>query len=210
MTVQLTMNTAIHAAFRRDLARFESALASFPAGAQERADRLTVAWDNLADQLHHHHEGEETLFWPALQEAGVDLSEFTELEAEHAEMQRALATADETMKALAAAPTAESAATAHAAVQRLQEVLLAHLDHEERDLEPLTIAHFTSPPFAAARKAMRKRHPGTVGTLVAWLLDGAGPEARAALHQEVPAPVVFVINRIGGRHYRREIAPTWS
>jgi hypothetical protein len=210
MTEHRTMNAVIHAAFRRDLDRFESALAAFPAGSQARADRLKVAWDNYATQLHHHHDDEETLFWPALQEAGVDLSEFGELEAEHALMQQALADADRTMTELAAAPTAAHAASSHAAVLHLREVLLDHLDHEERDLEPLAHQHHGSGPMAAARKAVRKAHPGNTGTFLAWLLDGADDDARAGLRKEVPAPVVFLVSRIGGRHYRRAVAPTWA
>lgn len=205
------MNTVIHAAFRRDLGRFEDALASFPAGSRERADRLRVAWDNLATQLHHHHEDEETLFWPALQEAGVDVGEFGELESEHGAMQEALAAADVTMSALAADPTAAHAAAAHTAVVRLREVLVRHLEHEERDLEPLAVDLYATPPLAAARKAVRRAHPdSSVGTFIAWLLDGADDDARAGLRKEVPAPVVFVVNRFGGRRYRREIAPAWA
>ena len=72
MTEHQTMNTIIHAAFRRDLARFDAALGEFPDGSQERAAQLVTAWDNFAHQLHHHHQDEETIFWPAFRELGAD------------------------------------------------------------------------------------------------------------------------------------------
>jgi hypothetical protein len=40
MTEHKTMNTIVHAAFRRDLARFDAGLAAFPAGSRSRADQL--------------------------------------------------------------------------------------------------------------------------------------------------------------------------
>jgi hypothetical protein len=46
MTEHKTRNTVIHAAFRRDLARFDNALGGFPAGSRTRADQLDGAWDN--------------------------------------------------------------------------------------------------------------------------------------------------------------------
>lgn len=51
MTDQRTMNSIIHAAFRRDLGRFDGALGSFPAGSGGRAVQLKAAWDHLAYQL---------------------------------------------------------------------------------------------------------------------------------------------------------------
>lgn len=47
-TEHRTMNTIVHAAFRRDLARFDAALAAFPDGDQRRADELGRAWDLYA------------------------------------------------------------------------------------------------------------------------------------------------------------------
>ena len=41
----ITMNEIIHAAVRRDLARAESALRSFPDGDRSRAEALKRAWD---------------------------------------------------------------------------------------------------------------------------------------------------------------------
>lgn len=210
MTEHQTMNTVIHAAFRRDLARFDAALAAFPVGSQPRADALKSAWDNYAFQLHHHHEDEETIFWPALQQVGADLSLVEGLDGEHEAMKTALDAADVAMTRFGADPGAEQAAAAHAAVLHLSAVLLDHLAHEERDMEPISARYHQTPPLQAAQKAVRKAHQGNMGTFFSWLQDGADADAIAGLRREVPAPVVFVITWFGGRRYRREVAPVWA
>ena len=113
------------------------------------------------------------------------------------------------MKAFHAEPSQENASNAHATVSELKRVTLTHLDHEERDMEPIAAAHRSSTQMKAAQKAVRRAHKGQAGDFFAWLLDGAGPDAKAALRQEVPPPVLFVISRVGGRGYRRLIAPMW-
>lgn len=60
------MNSVIRAAFRRDLRRFDQALATFPTGSGERAAQLKAAWEHFAYQLRLHHQDEEAYFWPAL------------------------------------------------------------------------------------------------------------------------------------------------
>jgi hemerythrin-like domain-containing protein len=210
MTEHLTMNTVIHAAFRRDLARFDSALATFPDGSQERADQLVAAWDNFSHQLHHHHQDEETIFWPAFRELGADQSLTGDLGGEHAAMLVALEHADDVVRRLQGDPSTSRAADARAAVAQLGEVLTEHLAHEESDLEPWAATVLDTPPMKAARAAVRKAHKGESGTFVAWLLDGADPDDVAGLKKEIPPPVVAVLNAIPGRHYRKNVATVWS
>jgi hypothetical protein len=210
VTEHQTMNTIIHAALRRDLARFDAALEAFP-GSQARADQLWTAWENYAHQLAQHHDDEETIFWPALRELGADGSLVGDLDGEHQRMLSGLEAATEAMKAIHADPTADNASTAREAVGAFGAILTQHLDHEERDLEPFAAATLKgSPQGKAAGKAVRQAQKGQTGTFFAWLLDGADDDARAALSREVPAPIVFLISRLGGRDYRRRIAPVWS
>lgn len=209
MTEHKTMNTIIHAAFRRDLARFDAALADFP-GTQERADQLWTAWENYAHQLHQHHEDEETIFFPAMQEVGADLTLVGELDGEHQQMAAALEAATTTMQALREAPSADNASAARESMAAFGSILDHHLAHEERDLEPFAAAHHKgTPQYKAAQAAVRKSMKGQAGTFFAWLTDGAGPAERSALGKEIPPPVLFVIRQVGGRDYRRRVAPVW-
>jgi len=210
MTEHKTMNTIIHAAFRRDLARFDAALADFP-GTQERADQLWAAWENYEHQLHQHHDDEETIFWPAMRELGADESLVGDLDGEHKRMTAGLEAATKAMQALHQGPTEDNARTARDAVAAFGAILTDHLAHEERDLEPFAVAKLKgSPQFKATQVAVRKSHKGNTGTLFAWLWDGAGPDERKALTKELPAPVLLLIRKIGGRDYQRRIASVWS
>src|SRR5215210_2561250 len=97
MPEHLSMNTVIHAAVRRDLQRFAKALDEFPMGSTQRATELNRAWRHLAHQLYHHHHSEDTIFWPALREAGADESLVSALGGEHDRMAEAMGKAQTTM-----------------------------------------------------------------------------------------------------------------
>lgn len=210
MTGQRTMNSIIHAAFRRDLRRFDGALATFPAGSGERALQLKAAWDHFAYQLRLHHEDEEAYFWPALREAGAGEALVGELHDEHAEMLRTLQGADVAMATFAGDPSADHAAAARGAVGQLDTVVQDHLVHEERDLEPLAATHRGTPQMKAAAASARKSHTEGGGPFFAWLSDGIAADDAAVLRKEIPAPVLFMLSRLGRRGYQRRIAGAWS
>ncbi len=210
MTEHMSMNVVIHAAFRHDFGRFDRALAAFPPGSRQRADELSAAWDNVDVQLHHHHTDEETIFFPALRELGADQSLVSDLEGEHARMLTALDAATAAMKEFHADPTADNAVAARSAVADLHRSFDDHAVHEERDLEPFAAGQSDTPAMKAAQTAVRKAHKGGTGTFFAWLMDGADPQAAAGLRQVMPAPVLFMIGRLGGRDYNRRIASVWA
>ncbi len=88
---EISMNKAIHFAFRRDLDRFVDALARFPDGDSRRADQLWTAWENFDFQLTNHHEGEHAIAWPALEKIGVTRDVLATMDAEHDVMAARLA-----------------------------------------------------------------------------------------------------------------------
>jgi Hemerythrin HHE cation binding domain len=205
------MNTIIHAAVRRDIARFVDALDTFPAGSKERAAGLSTAWKNFAKQLRHHHHGEETIFWPALRELGVDESLVSDLGGEHERMSAAITAANTTMRALVADPSAERAATASAACEELQRSIETHFEHEERDLEPVMVKAMDTPELKKAQDAIRRTQtPVEAGIYLAWLQDHADADALAALHREIPPALLFIFSRVLGLSYNRSIAPVWA
>lgn len=210
MPKHLTMNTVAHEAIRRTVTRFENALAAFEDGSQQRADQLKRAWDFFDAQLHHHHSLEEELFWPALQQTDADLSQLDALDAEHDAMRTALGEATTAMAGLHSSPTATNADAAKAALAHFSTVLLNHLDHEERDLEPISAAYKDTAPMKAAVEKAKKVDVKNLGNTLEWLQDGADPDDRAGLRAVIPPPVVFLATRLGGRRYRREIAPIWG
>lgn len=209
-TEHRTMNTVIHAAFRRDLRRLGEALERFPVDSRPRADQITAAWDNVSFQLHVHHQDEENLFWPAFLELGVDPGLVAELESEHGQMIDALNDAEQAMATFSTNPSAINVAAAHAAVVELARVLGDHLTHEERDLEPFGAEHHDTRQHKAAVAKARKSHTEGAGTFFAWLADTDDPAIAAALRREVPRPVLFLLTTLGGRSYKRCAAAAWD
>jgi hypothetical protein len=208
--VEMSMNKAIHGAVRRDLDRFIVAVSAFPAGDRARAQQLGAAWENFDDQLTHHHEGEHTTAWPALVSIGVSRDLLTTLDAEHNAMAAALAETRTAMSALTRTAGAEESRAALAAFRDLQEVTVAHLDHEEAEIEDVYMTNRDTPEMKAMGKAFAKVSPARGGRFFAWLLDGASPDEREAVTREVPGPVLSIVSGIFGRGYRKNVAPVWK
>ncbi len=206
---EMSMNKAIHAAFRRDLRRFIDALTAFPVGDRKRAQQLAVAWENFDDQLAYHHEGEHEIAWPALEAVGVSRELLAQMDAEHETMATALGKSRAAMKALQNTASAEDAAAALAALQELQTVTVRHLDHEEAELEPVYEAKKDSPEIKAMGRKFGQVSPARGGRFFAWATDGAGPDELEAITGTVPRPVLVVISGVFGRGYRKTVAPVW-
>ena len=205
------MNTIIHAAVRRDLDRFTRALETFPDGSAERARQLALAWRNFHKQLDDHHQGEETIFWPALRELGADESLVGDLGGEHEKLMTELGVADVAMGALTADPSADKAQQALSSVGGLRAAVESHFEHEEAELEPFMASRLDTEPMKRAMKQVRRAHrPAEQGVFMAWLQDGADAGTRAALSKTIPPPVLFVFTRVLGRAYARDIAPVWG
>jgi hypothetical protein len=204
------MNKAIHGAFRRDLTRFIAALESFTPGDVKRGDQLSAAWSNFDDQLTRHHTGEHEIAWPALTAVGVSPTLLATMDAEHDSMTAAIVDVRAAVPALTRTASAEDVSTALAAFERLREVTVAHLEHEEAEIEPLYLEKKDTPEIKAMGRAFGKVSPAQGGQFFAWVTDGASPDERAAITRDVPGPVFTIIGGVFGRSYRKNIAPVWE
>ena len=209
MTEPMTMNRLIHAAVRRDLGRLSTGLSQLTDGDRARAQELERAYANLRRELTHHHEGEDAYVWPMLAKAGIDADLLAAMESEHAAMSQALAETFTAMTTVAGSGSASDAEAARASLTRTQEVVDRHLDHEERDVEPLLAPLAESPEWQAVEKKFSRQPLGVAGPFFAWLTDGMSDDGRAYLKTTVPTPVVGVLGTVFGRRYNREIKPIW-
>jgi hypothetical protein len=205
----MSMNKVIHAAFRRDLDRFLSALSRFPGGDAARAEQLGRAWDNFDFQLTKHHKGEHEIAWPALARVGVTQQMIDQMDAEHDVMAERLSATRASMTALRSAPTTANAQTARTAMDELKTVTTEHLDHEERELEPIYQDKKDDPAIVEMGKKFSKVGPTEGGVFFAWLTDGAGPAELEGINATIPAPIRAVIGGLFGRSYRKDVAPAW-
>jgi len=207
---EMSMNKAIHGAFRRDLNRFVTALSSFPPDDVKRGNQLAAAWSNFDDQLTHHHTGEHEIAWPALTAVGVSPSLLDTMDAEHDSMAAAVSDVRAAVPALQRAASIDDVSAARAAFERLQAVTVAHLEHEEAELEPVYFENKDTPEIKAMGRAFGKVSPARGGRFFAWVSDGASPDEMAALRRDIPGPVLAIIGGIFGRGYRKDIAPVWK
>ena len=205
----MSMNTVIHRAFRRDLTRFVDALSAFRDGDTARATQLGTAWDNFYAQLTEHHEGEHAIAWPTMESIGVSKELLATFDAEHDRMAQALEDTRGAMTTYRSTATAADAAAARASMEHLQAVTVAHLDHEEQEIEPVYLQHADGPEIKAMGKQFAKVSPKQGGTFFAWVSDGATPEEMASLTESVPKPVLKILAGVFGRGYRRDVAPVW-
>jgi hypothetical protein len=207
---EMSMNKAIHGAFRRDLTRFTTALSSFPPGDVARGRQLAAAWSNFDDQLTEHHTGEHEIAWPALESVGVSPSLLAAMDAEHDSMAAAIEEVRAAVPALQGSAGIDDVSAARAAFERLEEVTVAHLEHEEAELEPVYQEKRDTPEIKAMGRAFGKVSPTQGGWFFAWVTDGASAEEMAAIKGSVPGPVLAIIGGVFGRGYRKNIAPIWN
>jgi hypothetical protein len=210
MAETMSMNKIIHAAVRRDLARFAGALATFPDGSTARAGQLQNAWRFFYGELDYHHHGEHDIAWPALESVGVPRATLDQMDAEHERLAAALGTADTAFATLTRTPTEAAAKDAAAAIADLQAVVDEHLAHEEAELEPVYQANRKGPEMKEMGRKFSKRGGKASGNFFAWVMNGASAEEKAALRVDVPAPVIAILPRLLGRQYTKTVAPVWQ
>ena len=203
------MNRVIHEAVRRDFARLEAALAAAPDGDLARARQLDRAYGNLHRELIQHHEGEDRVIFPYLAAVGVPSDLLTAMDEEHHAMADAVRETREALSAYASSGSAADAERARASGARARGVVDRHLDHEERELEPLLEPHLESEEWKAVQKRVRPKSLAVTGRFLAWIQDGMTDESRSYLRGTVPPPVTAVLGRVAGRAYHRDVAPVW-
>jgi hemerythrin-like domain-containing protein len=206
----MTMNRFIHAAVRRDFERLVLALDRVTDGDLDRAKGLGRAYANLRNELTRHHEGEDQWVWPMLAKVGVDAELLATMESEHQSMSESLAETGAAMDGFAASGSAADAKTAHESLVHTRSVVEQHLTHEEDELEPVVIPLFETPEWKAVEKKLSRQPPSVAGPFFAWITDGMTDEGRTFLRSEVPAPVTFILGRVFGRRYNRDVAPVWQ
>ncbi|HEY3002637.1 MAG TPA: hemerythrin domain-containing protein [Kribbellaceae bacterium] len=206
----MSMNRAIHGAFRRDLGRFTAALDAFPDGDRHRAGQLKTAWDYFNFELTRHHQGEHDIAWPALRRLGVSEDLLARMDAEHDRLASALSEADSAMTALAATPVAETAAAAGKAIDALTTVAEEHMSHEEAELEPVYLEKRDTPEMKQMGRQFGRGNPLVAGKFLAWVQHGASEDELAGLRDSIPPPVLAIFGRVAGLPYHLRIAPIWK
>lgn len=208
----LTIMLAMHDAFRRDLGYLAAAAARFRGADPQRRNALVTGYELFTYQLRHHAMLEDRHLWPQaaarLTTSPHAVAVLDEMEAEHAQLDPALAAVN---AAIAAADVDSDAAQRRLAdaAGALTGVLRDHLLHEEREALPLLKQSITRREWLAVGRVSRKEF-GLRGTAryFPWLLDGADPDRSAQVLGLLPAPVRVAYRRRWNPVYHR--SRRWS
>ena len=174
-----TMLLMSHHAFRRDLARFASALAKVDAGDTSRAAAVAEEWKFWRGALHGHHMMEDANIFPSFRAAEPSLGPLLDrLSAEHHRIDPLLEQGDRAFPAL------PSAAAAMQVVSALRELLLPHLAAEETGVVPLLRAAKTFPPPPSDADA------AMYADGFAWSTHGIAEDVLARVAEMLPPAVL--------------------
>jgi hemerythrin-like domain-containing protein len=165
-----------HHAFRRDIARFATALANLTPGDQARATALAGEWGNYRWALHSHHEVEDQSMFPGMRTQHPNLGPvFDQLGADHRRIDPLLEQGVDAFATLAEGP-----ATAAAVVSQLATLLDQHLTLEEAHVIQFLRGAKTFPPFPDGAIEMYAQG-------FAWSSDGVAPEVLERVYDMLPA-----------------------
>jgi hemerythrin-like domain-containing protein len=167
-----TMIMLTHHAFRRDLARFKSALKSFDPA---REDLLREEWKHYHDALHGHHVQEDAHIFPNTKKEHPEIeAAIDHLSDQHHRIEPLLERCNQAFARL------QDVGEAAAVIEELDQLLDAHLDMEEAVLIPtLRGAKQFPPPPDAATAAM-------YADGFAWSVQGIAPSVLEKVREMLP------------------------
>ncbi len=199
----------IHHAFRRDLASFESAVRHTPLGDCDAWQALRARWTRFADALHHHHRIEDASIWPVLLERADAAGEtdaralLEAMEAEHEQIDPALAACAAGFAATAEHPCADHRNALDVHVTTTHALLLDHLRHEETEALPLAQRRMTEADWATSEKAAAQAYPARMMPfLLGWVFHGLSADELATL-KPLLNPAQLLLFRLVRRRFAR-------
>ncbi|WP_404386497.1 hemerythrin domain-containing protein [Knoellia locipacati] len=201
----------MHHAFRRDLARFEAAVAMTPLGEVDTWVAISRRWDRFTHVLHEHHHAEDEHYWPVLHSAvnahgtPEDRAEVAAMSDEHAQIDPALAALTTAYRAMAEHPCEDHRHALEIRLAGLREVLGAHLQHEETVVLPLIQRVMSADEFAAVERAIERSYRVRDSAfLIGWVADGLPADVLERILTQGGPPFRLLYAVVRRSHARRE------
>jgi hypothetical protein len=184
----------MHHAFRRDLARFETAAGATPVEDAATWRALERRWQLFGEVLHHHHTVEDTSVWPLLRRraraAGVDeaVTVLDAMEEEHDHIDPALAACASAWHAMVAHPCDDHRNALAITVSAARGALLSHMAHEETEALPLWQRLLSAADHVEITAAAKAGYPLrlVLGFILPWLADDLPAGAMTRLLDDAP------------------------
>lgn len=168
-----------HHALRRDLGRFQAAIARVKGGDATRVEALKGEWKSYHLTLHGHHSQEDGAIFPDLREKQPALREVLDrLGSDHRRIDPLLERGDAAFAALPSTTEAEKV------VSELASLLDEHLALEEANVSPHLrgFASFPPPP--------NEEMLGMYAQGFSWSMQGIAPEVTAEVSKMLPAGLI--------------------
>jgi hemerythrin-like domain-containing protein len=207
------MMRIVHQALRRDVGRAQAALTSTPPPSpqQQHAIGRHVTW--MMSFLRAHHRSEDEGLYPVVRERDPAAAELLDaMNAEHEAVASTIADVEAGASSFGSGDTGGSDRPLAAALERLGEVLLPHLQREEDEVMPVVSSVVTNGEWRALEEEYNLEPKSFVqlGREGHWLIDDASPEDRQAVVGLVPALPRFILLHGFARSYRRRAAACWG
>ena len=171
-----------------------------------RKVRALRRWfEGYAGELHHHHLGEDTIYFPALAERVPSYRDYgSSLDDDHRRLDRVLQEVGVALTTWVATPDSTSAKEqALRAAVELRDLLAIHLETEDRDVLPMFERHFTVHEFDTLNDRRMKALPLKQALFtVPWFMFTVEPTVAAATMATAPAPLKIVFRLTRGGYTR--------
>lgn len=193
----MTEMFAIHDCLRHEFAKLPLTVKAVAEGDADRAAVVGGHVMMMTSMLHAHHEGEDELVWPLLEERSPEHADLvTAMVGQHEAMMESVEIAQAQAQAWMASPGVLERSSLHTTLIKLEKELLHHLAMEEQEVVPLISRDLTHEEFAAvgahARAALSPEQLAVgLGLILAntsaergeAILNGMPPEARAGFEE---------------------------
>lgn len=181
----------IHATFRSAYSQSAQLVRANPTPSPERVAFLSDHVDFGLQMLHHHHESEDELLYPLLEERVPEQAERTEqIDHEHLQIAAAIDAALGCSAEWRAHATAANGEALASSLDDLIAVLEPHLADEEAEVVPLAARTLTKEEWEAigahSRAAIPRQMMGIAFGMILEPLDDAD---RAYMKQQLPLPI---------------------
>lgn len=204
------MMRIVHNALRRDLRRAHTALTSEPPPDERQSRAIATHLQWMMEFLEAHHRSEDAGLYPLVRERDPSTAPLLDdMARDHEAVARAIrhlaeATADGGER-IETGPITR-------AIEDLNEVLLPHLDREEREAMPAASRTISNAEWQAIEQEhnLDGKSMAQLGREGHWLIDDATPDDRARVLGLVPWLPRFVLVHGFGRSYRRRQRACWS
>ena len=190
-----------HAGFRTEFARLAGAARQVRDA--EHAALIEEQIDLVMYLLHHHHTEEDDVVWPLLLTKVPEAADvLAALEAQHEEMDPLFTAVTDRSR-----PVADRADD----LQRLHELLNAHLDNEERDGVPLIRAHYPAAQFKAdGDRLLKSMDKKKLPVIFGWLASCATPDQTAEALAGIPLLPRILFQRVWRPAYEKRFSALYG